>query len=171
MTDYSELVKALRWCDADFMHECDNCLYLTYKHNKDDCMDRMLRDAADAIEALQAKVDKQDAEITELLAVITKKDTELDNIKTELLNAQDEAKYERQRLRLCEENLEATHVSETTYREMCEALQAEVKRLQDKLCDWCMVCPKERRKPEDCELLSETPVMYGPSEAKMEVQE
>jgi hypothetical protein len=52
-----------------------------------------------------------------------------------------------------------------------EALQAEAKRLQEKLCDWCMVCPKERRKPEDCELLSETPVMYGPSDAKMEVQD
>lgn len=52
-----------------------------------------------------------------------------------------------------------------------EALQAEVKRLQDKLCDWCMVCPKERRKPEDCELLSETLVMYGPSEAKMEARD
>lgn len=52
-----------------------------------------------------------------------------------------------------------------------EALQAEVKRLQDKLCDWCAVCPKERRKPEDCELLGENPVMYGPSGAKMEVQE
>ena len=53
-----------------------------------------------------------------------------------------------------------------------EALQADVKRLQDKLCDWCAVCPKERRRPEDCELLSETPVMYGPSDAaKMEVQE
>lgn len=36
-----------------------------------------------------------------------------------------------------------------------EALQAEAKRLQERLCDWCMVCPKERRKPEDCELLSE----------------
>lgn len=52
-----------------------------------------------------------------------------------------------------------------------EALQAEVKRLQDKLCDWCAVCPKERRKPEDCEMLSEMPVMYGPSGTKMEVQE
>ena len=53
-----------------------------------------------------------------------------------------------------------------------EALQADVKRLQDKLCDWCAVCPKERRRPEDCELLSETPVMYGPSDAaKMEVQD
>ena len=53
-----------------------------------------------------------------------------------------------------------------------EALQAKVKRLQDKLCDWCAVCPKERRRPEDCELLSETPVMYGPSDAaKMEAQD
>ena len=52
-----------------------------------------------------------------------------------------------------------------------EALQAEVKRLQNKLCDWCAVCPKERRKPEDCELLGENPVMYVPSGAKMEVQE
>ena len=50
-------------------------------------------------------------------------------------------------------------------------LQAEVKRLQDKLCDWCAVCPKERRRPEDCEMLGENPVMYGPSGAKMEVQE
>lgn len=49
-----------------------------------------------------------------------------------------------------------------------EALQAEVKRLHDKLCDWCAVCPKERRKPEDCKLLSETPVMYGPSCEKKE---
>lgn len=47
-----------------------------------------------------------------------------------------------------------------------EALQAEVKRLQDKLCDWCAVCPKERRRPENCEMLSETPVMYGPSEVQ-----
>ena len=35
--------------------------------------------------------------------------------------------------------------------------------LQKRLCDWCAVCPKERRKPDDCELI-EDPVMYGPSE-------
>lgn len=52
-----------------------------------------------------------------------------------------------------------------------EALQAEVKRLQGKLCDWCAVCPKERRNPDDCKLLGENPVMYGPSGAKMEVQD
>lgn len=42
-----------------------------------------------------------------------------------------------------------------------EELLAKVKRLQDKLCDWCAICPKECRKPENCEILSETPVMYG----------
>ncbi len=52
-----------------------------------------------------------------------------------------------------------------------EALQAEVKRLEGKLCDWCAVCPKERRNPDDCELLEENPVMYGPSGEKMEVQD
>ena len=57
MMGYTKLVKALRWCDADFIHECDNCLYLTYKHVKDDCMDRMLRDAADDIESLQKELD------------------------------------------------------------------------------------------------------------------
>lgn len=56
--------------------------------------------------------------------------------------------------------------------ETIEALQAEVERLQGKLCDWCAVCPKERRNPDDCELLGENTVMYGPSGAKMrEVQE
>ena len=57
--NYEELVKALRWCDASFLHECDNCLYVKYKHCKDDCMDRMLRDAAAAIEALQALLPKR----------------------------------------------------------------------------------------------------------------
>lgn len=57
--EYKKLVEALRWCDADFMHECDNCLYVKYKHSKDDCMDRMLRDAAAAIEDLQAQLPKR----------------------------------------------------------------------------------------------------------------
>lgn len=52
-----------------------------------------------------------------------------------------------------------------------KVLQAEVKRLQEKLCDWCAVCPKERRNPDDCELLGENPVMYGPSGTKMEAQD
>lgn len=56
MTDYTKRIEALRWCDADFIHECDNCLYVKYKNDKDDCMNRMLRDAADAIEALQTEL-------------------------------------------------------------------------------------------------------------------
>ena len=49
-----------------------------------------------------------------------------------------------------------------------EELKAEVKRLQGRLCDWFAVCPKERRRPDDCELIGENPVMYGPSGAKMQ---
>ncbi len=122
----AELIKALRICANQTC--CDNCPRYDIDHAQDAqrCCVQLINDAADALEALQAMVDKQDAEITELLAVITKNDTEMDNLKTELLNAQDEAKYERQRLRICEENLEATMVSETTYREMCEALQAQL---------------------------------------------
>lgn len=103
MTDYTELVEALRYCSATKgMAYCNvNCKY-GWKERSKGCKDLLMTDAADAIEELQAKV----------------------------------------------------------------------KRLQDKLCDWCAVCPKERRRPEDCELLSETPVMYGPSDAaKMEVQD
>ena len=62
--NYEELVKALRWCDASFLHECDNCLYVKYKHCKDDCMDRMLRDAAAAIEELR-KVNRELRELYE----------------------------------------------------------------------------------------------------------
>ena len=70
-----------------------------------------------------------------------------------------------------QEMLKAVQTNSGINFRMWEEAQAEVERLHDKLCDWCAVCPKERRRPEDCELLSETPVMYGPSEAKMEVQE
>lgn len=62
--NYEELVKALRWCDASFLHECGNCLYVKYKHCKDDCMDRMLRDAAAAIEDLQAQLPKRGKWVT-----------------------------------------------------------------------------------------------------------
>lgn len=122
----AELIKALRICANQTC--CDNCPRYDIDHTQDAqrCYVQLINNAADALEALQARADKQDAEITELLAVITKNDTEMDNLKTELLNAQDDAKYERQRLRLCEENFEATMASETTYREMCEALQAQL---------------------------------------------
>jgi hypothetical protein len=67
-----------------------------------------------------------------------------------------------------QKNLKAVQENSGINFRMWEEAQAEVKRLQDKLCDWCAVCPKERRKPEDCEMLSETPVMYGPSCEKKE---
>lgn len=29
-----------------------------------------------------------------------------------------------------------------------------IEELQNKLCDWCGVCPNERRRPSDCEIIS-----------------
>lgn len=116
MTDYSELVKSLRYCNGPSFLTCREC---RYNNDMLSCQYKMLRDAATAIETLQAELDQWKAAVK----------GQEDGIKV---------------------------------------LQAEVERLQGKLCDWCAVCPKERRKPEDCEMLSETPVMYRPSCEKKE---
>ena len=124
MSDYTELVKALRYCaeSGDFNCNKDCPMYPNYPK----CLTKMDMDAAAAIEALQAEIESSEQNCQQQLIAMARHNAEL---------------------------------------------QAEVKRLQDKLCDWCAVCPKERRRPEDCEMLGENPVMYGPSGAKMEVQE
>ena len=124
MSDYSKLVKALRYCaeSGDFNCNKDCPMYPNYPR----CLTKMDMDAAAAIEALQAEIESSEQNCQQQLIAMARHNAEL---------------------------------------------QAEVKRLQDKLCDWCAVCPKERRRPEDCEMLGENPVMYGPSGAKMEVQE
>ena len=54
MTDYTELVKALRYCEFGWSaRTCDNCEY-----SKTDCQ-ILLSDAAAAIEALQAQLPKR----------------------------------------------------------------------------------------------------------------
>lgn len=54
MTDYTKLVKALRYCEFGWSaRTCDNCEY-----SKTDCQ-LLLGDAADAIEALQAQLPKR----------------------------------------------------------------------------------------------------------------
>lgn len=35
---------------------------------------------------------------------------------------------------------------------MCEAAEA-VEEMANKLCDWCGVCPKEKRRPWECEIM------------------
>lgn len=58
MTDYSELVKALRDCEFGWSaRTCDNCEY-----SKTDCQN-LLSDAAAAIEALQAEVERLQADV------------------------------------------------------------------------------------------------------------
>lgn len=53
MTDYSELVKALRCCGSTSA-DCTVCPWDKYTFGM--CAEKLLMDAADAIEALQAKV-------------------------------------------------------------------------------------------------------------------
>ena len=57
MTDYTELVKALRYCSHDGLVKCNECKY-GGKEWPVGCEDEMMRDAADAIEALQAEQKK-----------------------------------------------------------------------------------------------------------------
>ena len=54
MGNYSELVKALRYCASDESDCKENCPYSPIV----DCLDKIKQDAAAAIEALQAELDK-----------------------------------------------------------------------------------------------------------------
>lgn len=63
MTDYTELVKALRCCSKD---KCGQCEY-EWNHNREFCMNSMCADAAAAIEALQAEVERYVRLNTDLL--------------------------------------------------------------------------------------------------------
>lgn len=60
MTDYTELVKALRHCNGPSWLTCQIC---QYNNDMMTCAYKMLRDAAAAIEALQAKVEQLKAEL------------------------------------------------------------------------------------------------------------
>ncbi len=62
MTDYTELVKALRYhVNAD-----EGWSYRPIQSLSWDCIDRIMTDAADAIEALIADVEKKESRITGL---------------------------------------------------------------------------------------------------------
>ena len=54
MTDYTELIHALRYCADRNRPDCSVCEYEAYG----DCDDKIKRDAAAAIEALQAEVER-----------------------------------------------------------------------------------------------------------------
>lgn len=63
MTDYTELVKALRHCSHDGIVKCNECKY-GGKEWPVGCEEEMLRDAADAIEELR-KVNRELIEMYE----------------------------------------------------------------------------------------------------------
>lgn len=111
MTDYKELVEALRYCVN--ARNCQKCGY-RLNNNSVKCRIQRVNDAAAAIEELQAEADALKHDIERYVQINT------------------------------------DQLSRIAY-------------LQKRLCDWCAVCPPERRNPDDCELILD-PVTYGPSE-------
>ena len=74
MSDYSELVKALRRCaePGTIIDECDttdDCPY-SFDGYCGDCMNNLVKDAAAAIEALQAELGKEGKRVEHLLAMV-----------------------------------------------------------------------------------------------------
>ena len=61
MTDYTELVKALRHCSYEGIVKCNECKY-SGKEWPVGCEEELMKDAAAAIEALQAEVKRLVAE-------------------------------------------------------------------------------------------------------------
>ena len=57
MTDYAELVKALRLCMA-YEYSCPECPYYGGHPDEDGCADILHKDAADAIEELQKDLER-----------------------------------------------------------------------------------------------------------------
>lgn len=50
-------------------------------------------------------------------------------------------------------HLVASGVQSKRRRELLEKAANAIEELANKLCDWCGVCPKERRRPRDCEIM------------------
>lgn len=66
MTDYSELVKALRYHTNPDVEDCDGCSYMPFLEMYGKCTDMMIDNAAAAIEALQAELVEAEARVKEL---------------------------------------------------------------------------------------------------------
>lgn len=158
MQDFKKLIEALRLCQFGECG-CGKCYYKELKGDwctEDnhpeffDCDDKLKLDAAAAIEDLEGFLAEAERDRDEYEERMRKEQERVIELQAEVGQWKAAVKWQEDGIKV---------------------LQAEVKRLQEKLCDWCAVCPKERRNPDDCELLGENPVMYGPSGAKMEVQE
>ena len=59
MTDYTELVKALRCCTSSSPDDCDICAYQPFCQRNGTGRERIMIDATAAIEALQAMLPKR----------------------------------------------------------------------------------------------------------------
>lgn len=99
------------------------------------CTERLKKDAAAAIEELQAEVEKKEGLINKALDDNADLEAEVDALKHDI----------------------------ERYVQINTDQLSRIGYLQKRLCDWCAVCPPERRNPDDCELILD-PVTYGPSE-------
>ena len=99
------------------------------------CMIGLAQNAADAIEELQAEVEKREGLINKALDDNSDLEAEVDALKHDI----------------------------ERYVQINTDQLSRIGYLQKRLCDWCAVCPPERRNPDDCELILD-PVTYGPSE-------
>ena len=93
MTDYSELVKALRRCDMKQGCFNANCRYSVGKYFCD--MNKVHNDAAAAIEALQAEVDALKHDIELYVGINAELATEIEALQAEVerLQADVDAAY------------------------------------------------------------------------------
>ena len=75
MTDYTKLVKALRYCSTtEGMVYCNvNCKY-GWEERSEGCKDLLMTDAAAAIEALQAEVERLQVDLDAAWALMEVQD-------------------------------------------------------------------------------------------------
>ncbi len=69
MTDYTELVKALRWCSVDEYVPCKGCPMDEETHGTG-CFNIMHQRAAAAIEELQAEVERLQVDVEAAYALM-----------------------------------------------------------------------------------------------------
>lgn len=83
MTDYSELVKALRHCSRDGIVKCNECKYYG-KEWPDGCEEEMMRDAADAIEDMEKHITEMHERVTVLQIARGELERENEKLKDDL---------------------------------------------------------------------------------------
>ena len=88
MSDYTELVKALRYCTCNPYKPCDECGMSDVQY----CVDVMHKDAAAAIEALEADNAAIQGELDALRVFTNEAQNRIEELQAQLMSATDAAK-------------------------------------------------------------------------------